>query len=419
MKFRLTAILAAAAAVLGLANQAFAQQPPGTDQTIGQHFEITADSLPGPYAEPSRNNPPRQVARGESIPIVPEGFTVTLYAEGLANPRRLAVLADGTVLLVQQALGRVVKLRDIDGNGAADQLGLVAEGLLEPFGIAEVPVGPWQGDLLIADADAVYRLSIVSGGFEPTQVTPDGAFGVAQGHITRELEVDPKTGALYIGIGSIANLGEEPAPKATIQRFDADGANQATFASGLRNPTGLGFDPATGALYAVVMERDGMGDRLVPDFFSKVDEGDFFGWPYQYTGGFVQPELADQAPKVAAAKMPSVLFEAHSAPMDLVFLPPSWPEGFAGTAIAALKGSSNRGEATGYKLVHILFADGAPTGAYENFATNFWVAGGDADSRPQVWGRPAALAIMPDGGLLVADDFGGTLWKIMPPPKAE
>lgn len=155
-----------------------------------------------------------------------------------------------------------------------------------------------------------------------------------------------------------------------------------------------------------------MGDALVPDYFATVSEGDDFGWPYQYAGGFVQPEFSRGDHKRAASKLPEVMFEAHSAPMEVIFLPDTWPKAYRGDAIVALKGSSNREQPTGYKLVRIDFENGAPVGGYDNFATGFWISG---DSPAGAWGRPAALALMPDGGLLVGDDFGGTLWKIMPP----
>jgi glucose/arabinose dehydrogenase len=388
-------------------------EPPGLDQLPGQHFEISADDLPEPSATPIQYvaNSPRKVERGENVPIVPEGFTVTLFAEGLPHPRRIAVLPDGTVLVVQQNNGLIIGLADEDGDGIAELGGISGQNFSQPFGLVLVPAGPFAGDLLMSDPALIYRLPVATGG-KITPLTAPTAFGAPQGHITRALALEPATGAIFVAVGSLQNLAEEPEVKATIQRFEPDGSGQTTFARGLRNATGLGFEPSTGDLYAVVMERDAMGDALVPDFFAKVSEGDDFGWPYQYAGGIVQPEFSDGSEKRAAAKLPEVMFEAHSAPMDLIFLPDTWPEDYRGDAIVALKGSSNREMPTGYKLVRIAFADGAPVGGYDNFATGFWLSG---TSPAEVWGRPAALALTADGGLLVADDFGGTLWKIMPP----
>jgi len=235
-------------------------------------------------------------------------------------------------------------------------------------------------------------------------------FGIVQGHQNRHLAIDPKTGALFVGVGSSGNLGFEP-KKASIQRFDADGSNQTTFASGMRNPTALAFHPQTGELYAVVQERDGLGDRAPSEYLTRVQEGGFYGWPYAYNGPHPQPGFASLAPeKVNATITPDLLFEAHSSVLDLVFYDADqFPSEYKGQAFVALKGSWNRSEPTGYKVVRVPFRDGRPEGYYENFATGFWASG---ERRAEVWGRPAALAIAKDGSLLVADDTGGTIWRI-------
>jgi glucose/arabinose dehydrogenase len=401
---RLTALLIASL----LATPVLAQTL-GEDQAPSQHFDIRAEDLPLPSGNmPYLDNAPQRVDRGNHVPIVPQGFTVTLFGVNLPHPRRIEVLPDGIVLVVQQGTGQVVMLRDTDNDGVADGIGVFASGFEQPFGIARIA----DGDVLLSDVSTVWRIPLAAGQGDITRVTPEGAFGKPAGHITRPFVVAPD-GGMYVSVGSTQNLTEEDEPKATIQHFAADGTGQATFARGLSNATGLRLEPKTGDLYAVVMERDSMGDELVPDYFTRVVQDDDFGWPYQYAGGYVQPEFSDGSHKRTAAKLPDVLFEAHSAPMDLIFLPDSWPEEYRGDAIVALKGSSNRAVPTGYKLVHIPFgADRRPSGGYDNFATGFWISG---ERRAEVWGRPAALGLMPDGGLLVADDFGGTLWKIMPP----
>jgi glucose/arabinose dehydrogenase len=242
-------------------------------------------------------------------------------------------------------------------------------------------------------------------------VTRKGVFGIVQGHANRPLVVHPKTGALFVGVGSSGNIGIEPEVKASIQRFDPDGSNQATFASGVRNPTGLAVHPDTGDLFAVVQERDGLGDRLVPDFLTHIEQGAFYGWPYAYIGKNPQPGFANRAPdKVNASLVPDLLFEAHSSALDLVFYDgQQFPAQYRGGAFVALKGSWNRSEPTGYKVVFVPFQDGRPQGWYENFAVGFWVSG---IQRAEVWGRPAALALAKDGALLIADDTGGTIWRV-------
>jgi glucose/arabinose dehydrogenase len=242
-------------------------------------------------------------------------------------------------------------------------------------------------------------------------ITKKGVFGIVQGHANRHLAIDPKDGALFVGVGSSGNIGVEPEIKASIQRFSPDGSSQTTFASGLRNATSLAFNPATGELYTVVQERDGLGDRLVPDFLTHVQKGAFYGWPYSYIGQHPQPGFAQRQPeRVKAAVAPDLLFEAHSSAMDILFYDgPQFPAEYRGDAFVALKGSWNRSQPTGYKVVRVPFKDGKPQGHYQNFATGFWISG---QNRAEVWGRPTALAVMKDGSLLIADDTGGTIWRV-------
>ena len=242
-------------------------------------------------------------------------------------------------------------------------------------------------------------------------ITQRGVFGVVAGHQNRHLALDPKTGAMFVGVGSAGNIGVEPEVKASIQRFEADGSGQTTFASGMRNPTTLAFHPTTGELYAGVQERDGLGDNLPPDYFTRVQKGAFYGWPYAYIGPNPQPGFAQRAPdKVKAAVVPDVLFQPHSSVLDVVFYDgEQFPAEYRGDAFVAMKGSWNRSEPTGYKIVRVRFKDGRPDGSYENFVTGFWVSG---QHRAEVWGRPAALAVMKDGSLLIADDTAGTIWRV-------
>ena len=401
------------AAVLMTGTAFAAEIPPGHDQVMGQQFHITAQGLPEPGATPSADRPPTTIPRGDHLPFVPEGFKVQLVVSGLDAPRRLLVRDDGPIFFTQQQLGRILKLQDIDDDGAADKGGLVMEGALNPFGIATIPTGELKGDLLLADQDAVYRLPLQTRGFDFFQVTPNGAFGDPIGHLAHPLALDPNTADIYVGSGSMSNVAEgEPPMKATILKFSPDGKSQSIFAVGLRNVTGMAFQPGSNSLYVVNMERDGMGDELVPDFLTKVEQGDNFGWPYQYIGGHVQPEFQNKGMKLAAAKVPDVLFEAHSAPLDLAFIPDSWPQKYRGSAVVALHGSWNAAGPRGYKLVLVPFKDGKPDGTYENFMTGFWVSG---TGPAEVWGRPAALAFDHDGSLLVADDLGNTLWRVIPP----
>jgi glucose/arabinose dehydrogenase len=397
---------------------------------IGRRFHLDPDDLPAPKIGPIVTNRSMTVPYSGQVPQVPPGFTATPFATGLANPRRLLVLPNGDVLVAEQSAGYLTLLRD-DGSGHAEWIDRHVEDLNRPYGLA------WRNNnVLVADQDGIWNVphnlgalragrsealrvdqvppserKPIAGAYGAGMITKKGVFGIVQGHQNRPLVIDPKTGALFVGVGSSGNLGIEPEPKATVQRFDADGTHQTTFASGMRNPTALAFHPQTGELYALVQERDGLGDRLPSDYLTRVQEGGFYGWPYAYIGKHPQAGFADRAPdKVSATITPDLLFEAHSSTMDLVFYEgEQFPPEYKGHAFVALKGSWNRSEPTGYKVVRVPFKDGKPDGYYENFATGFWISG---EHRAEVWGRPAALAVAKDGSLLVADDTGGTIWRI-------
>jgi glucose/arabinose dehydrogenase len=411
------------------------------DQALGRRFTVKAEDLPPPKTGPVVASRPLLLPYQGQTPRVPEGFTATPFAIGLEHPRRLLVLPNGDVLVAEQKVGYLTLLRDEDGDGKAEWIERHAEGLNGPYGLA------WKDDhVLVVDQDGIWkvphRLGALRAGRPGVQqkvadvppdqrrptphqvgeemVTAKGVFGIVQGHANRPLAIDPRTGAMFVGVGSSGNIGVEPEVKASIQRFEADGSGQATYASGLRNPTALAFHPQTGELFTLVQERDGLGDRLVPDFLTQVQKGAFYGWPYAYIGSHPQTGFAQLRPdKVEASLRPDLLFESHSSVMDIVFYEgEQFPAEYRDSALVALKGSWNRSEPTGYKVVRVPFKDGKPLGYYENFVTGFWVSG---QSRAEVWGRPAALAVAKDGALLVADDTGGTIWRIsysVPPAQA-
>ncbi|MBV9863262.1 MAG: PQQ-dependent sugar dehydrogenase [Alphaproteobacteria bacterium] len=401
------------------------------EHEVGHRFHIDPADLPAPKTGPIVTDRSLIVPFTSQTLQVPQGFTATVFASGLANPRRLLVLQNGDVVVAEQSAGYLTLLRD-DGTGHAVWIDRHVEDLNKPYGLA------WQGDhLLVADQDGIWKVPHVPGALRPgrpapaesaAQVPPDqrkpqsgaygaemitkkGVFGIVQGHQNRHLAIDPKTGALFVGVGSSGNLGIEPEPKATIQRFDADGSNQMTYAAGTRNPTALAFHPDTGDLWALVQERDGLGDNLPSDYLIRVQQGGFYGWPYAYIGKHPQPGFAQMAPdKVEATIAPDLLFQAHSSLLDLAFYEgDQFPAEYKGQLFVALKGSWNRSIPTGYKVVLVPFKDGKPEGYYQNFATGFWASG---EQRAEVWGRPAALAVAKDGALLVADDTGGTIWRI-------
>ena len=371
----------------------------GADHPGVKHLILPAE-MPKPYLTPAVANSSIMIARpANAVPEAPKGFSVTPFATGLANARFMALAPNGDVFLSEPNLNQVAIIHD----GVAHPF---ATGFNKPHGLAF-----HNGALYVGDLVAVWRLAYRDGAIEAgarARVTHDD-FGGTGGHSTRDITFGPD-GKLYLAIGSAENVGEEAAPRATVQKVTADGHMQ-TFASGLRNAVGLAVYPGTDDLYVTVNERDGLGDGLVPDYFTRIQKGEFFGWPYAYIGAHPDPNFGAKRPDlVAKAKVPDLLFQSHSAPLGLVFYKgDQFPKDYKGDAFVALHGSWNSANPTGYKVVRIKFANGRPASGYEDFLTGFW----DGSSSPaQVWGRPAGLLVAKDGSLLVADDSGKTIWRV-------
>ncbi len=382
----------------------------GADEAVGTRYHIRADDLPEPFATKSVGNRPVVIDRPAGAQLrVPDGFEVSLFADGLQHPRGMVVAPDGAIFVTEANVGQVTRLVDEDGDGMVDRVSVFARDFRLPSGIAL-----HEGDLYIADERAVWWLGPVAGrssaeGRRP--ITRAGALGDAGGHWTRMLKFAPDGKSFFVSVGSESNINEEPLPRASIQRFDLESGEQTVFASGLRNPVGLTFYPSSDRLFTVVNERDGLGDGLVPDFLTEVTEGDFYGWPYAYLGSNADPTFGDIRPDLVAATLePDVLLAAHSAALDLVFYDKDqFPEAFRGDAFVALHGSWNASVPTGYKVVRVHFDDGNPVGSYETFVAGFWTEG---NTPARVWGRPAGLALTDEGELLIADDEGGTIWRV-------
>jgi glucose/arabinose dehydrogenase len=392
MTFRFCfAIAASALAFCGLT---LAQNAPG------QRFSVSGATLAAPYATPGVDNHSTVIARPQNaLPKVPNGFVIEPYVTGLDSPRFMALAPNGDVFVTESSANKITRIHD----GAASSF---ATGFHEPSGIAF-----HNGALFVGDLRAVWRIAIKHGGKKAgahTRITRD-SFGGNAGHNTRDIAFGPD-GTLYLAIGSASNVGEEAPPRATVQIVDADG-HLKTFASGTRNPVGIGFYPGTNTLYVTVNERDGLGDELPPDYFSSVHQGDFFGWPYAYIGNHPDPEFGPKRKDlVAKTRMPDVLFHAHSAPLGFAFYDGAqFPAAYKGSAFVALHGSWDAAKPQGFKVVRIKFANGKPENAYENFVTGFWSAG---TTPPKVWGRPCGILVAKDGSLLIADDAGKTIWRV-------
>jgi len=374
----------------------------------GQRFSIAPTSLSKPYATPAVANDSKAIARPSgALPKVPEGFAVSVFAHNLPHARWMTVAPNGDVFLAQSDQGKVVVLRPTPDGRRAEKITTFASGFDRPHGLAI-----HNGALYIADVKTLWRLRYSDGAlsasgrrFHVADTTPKEG----PGHFTRDIVFDSK-GTLYLAVGSRNNIGEETLPYASVEIVNADGT-LSPFASGLRNPVGIAFYPGTDDLYVTVNERDGLGDDLPPDYLTRIQKGDFFGWPYAYIGGHPDPDYGKKRPDlVLKTKTPDVLFHAHSAPLGLVFYDGNqFPAEYRGNAFVALHGSWNDAHPTGYKVVRVKFTNGRPENAYENFLTGFW----DGVSSPaRVWGRPVGLVVAKDGSLLVADDVGGTIWRV-------
>ena len=387
----------------------------------GVRRKISVKDLPPPYATASFDNGPRVVPRPEGAwPKAPEGFTVSLFAEQLRNPRVIRTAPNGDFFISESGPGRVRLLRDADGDGKPELDSVFATGLNLPFGIAFRKDADGRGWVYVAETNRVVRFAYRDGdtvaSSAPEVVVSDvPGFGRLRGggHWTRDLDFSKDGRTLYVSVGSISNVDDPEVNRmeerrATILAYDADGRGERIHASGIRNPVGLAVDQRTGALWTSVNERDGLGDHLVPDYITKVVAGGFYGWPWYYLGANQDPRHSGKKPELRGKVIvPDVLLQSHSASLDLVFYTGErFPKRFRGGLFACEHGSWNRSRRTGYKVVHVPLRRGNATGEYEDFLTGFVV---DDQS---VWGRPVGAAIGNDGALYVTDDGGNVVWRI-------
>ncbi len=381
----------------------------------GVRRHITPDALPSPYATRSAGHGPEVVSRPRDLwPRVPAGFTVSLFASGLEMPRTLRTAPDGAVFLAESGAGVIRVFAGQPGahqhtgeRQAGEQPGRVfAAHLTLPFGIGFWPPGPAPKFVYVAETNRVVRFPYPAGG-PPEVIVPSLPEG---GHWTRDLVFSPDGARMFVSVGSSTNdmvgVGpEEERDRATVLSFTSEGKDRRVQASGLRNCSAEAIQPGTGALWCAVNERDGLGDNLPPDFATAVRDGGFYGWPWFYIGDHPDP----RHPGVAARPVvvPDVLIQPHSAPLGITFYDrTAFPAAYRGDAFVALHGSWNRSTRTGYKVIRLLFDNGRPTGAYEDFLTGF------VRSDRSVWGRPVGVTVTADGALLVSEDGNGTIWRV-------
>jgi glucose/arabinose dehydrogenase len=393
---------------------------------------IRPEDLPKPSVAESASNGADEIAAPDNAgPLLPEGFSARQIASGLRSPRVVRVAPNGDLFVADSRANRVRVYR-LDDNGEVAEKGIFAEGLRQPYGIAFYPLDKPQW-VYVANSDSVVRFPYHDGdlkaGSEPETIVS----GIPSNHHwTRDIAFSPDGRTLYLSVGSGSNVAEGigKAPKggmeawagqkplgaawgseegrAEVRAYDPDGKNGRVVATGLRNCSGMTVQPVSGALWCVVNERDELGDNVPFEYATTVKEGAFYGWPWYYIGAHEDPRHAGGRPDLAGkSTVPDVLMQAHSAPLNIAFYEgDQFPAGYKGDAFVALHGSWNRGARTGYKVVRLKFADGKPTGAYEDFMTGFVV------SDAAVWGRPVGVAVAKDGALIVTEDGSGTIWRV-------
>ncbi len=367
-------------------------------------------------------------------------FSVKAFATGLDHPRWLYVLPNGDVLVAESdappqpgiggisgwlmkmgmrwagaavpSANRITLLRDADGDGEAETKTAFLTGLNSPIGMALI-----GKDFYVANTDSVMRFPYENGATSitaPGEKIADLPAGPVNLHWVKNIVASPDGKHLYVGVGSNSNLGENgmenEEDRAAIHEIDLATGTSRLFASGLRNPVGLAFQPDSGALWTTVNERDELGSDLVPDYMTAVQESGFYGWPYSYYGQHLDPRVQPQRPDlVAEAIVPDYALGPHTASLGLAFYDGTlFPEHYRGGAFIGQHGSWNRKPPSGYKVIFVPFEGGRPSGQPEDILTGFLNEDGDA------YGRPVGVAIDKSGALLVADDVGNAVWRVVP-----
>ncbi len=393
-----------------------------------QNLSTTAQAAPKQKTPIATRNPnttgaPARIIRVEDVPnrivtqsglSVPRGFGVQLLAQGLFVPRRLTFAPNPTasrydVFVSESKANRVSVLRV--QNGRVTSKSVFTRSVRQPYGLAF-----WNNWLYVGNTDSVVRFPYRGGALKAAgaaQKIADLTAGGYNQHWTRNLLFDRSGRKLFVTVGSSCNVCEESDPqRAAISEMNPDGSARRVFASGLRNPIGLAWQPNTNDLWAVVNERDNLGDNVPPDYLTLVSPGAFYGWPYAYTDiqGKIHPDPhfgVKRRNKVRATQAPTVPVQAHSAVLGVAFYPSSgenFPAEYRGDAFLSFHGSWNRSTKTGYKIVRVHFQNGRPV-QITDFVQGFL-------HRGRSWGRPVDVQIAPDGSLLFSDDGGGKIWRV-------
>ncbi len=414
-----------------------AQQSPSGEKKIGYGFRPTL-AEPKPTVIPTVNIATAVGWRNGGAPLPAKGLKVHAFATGLDHPRWLYVLPNGDVLVAEsnapaehdegfslkkvfmglamkqagaatKSANRITLLRDSNGDGVADMRKTFAQGLNSPFGMTLS-----EGKLYVANTDALVAFDYSNGQTQartPAQKIADLPAGKINHHWTKDVAASPDGRKLYVTVGSNSNVAENGMAveknRAAVLEVDKASGRTRIFASGLRNPNGLSWNPESGKLWVAVNERDELGDNLVPDYMTSVRDGAFYGWPYSYFGQNVDSRVKPSRPDlVAKAVEPDYALGAHTASLGLTFSKDATlgPR-FASGAFVGQHGSWNRSSPSGYKVIFVPFRKGKPNGQPQDVLTGFIDHG-------KAMGRPVGVAIDRTGALLVADDVGNIIWRV-------
>lgn len=396
-------------------------------------------TLPAPFETKSVRNYCKVIGwpKGKT-PVAPAGFNVSLFADSLANPRNIYIAPNGDILVSEantemkgvkkigakiigaagsQNLGksanRITLLRDVNGDGVPETKTIFLSNLNQPYGMLIL-----GNSFYVANTDGLWKYDYKAG---QTKINGPGKMIVAlpaggyNNHWTRNLRANSAGTKIYIAVGSGTNVADHGMDvekrRANVLEVNPDGTGERVYASGLRNPAGIDVQPGTGMLYAVVNERDELGDDLVPDYLTSVKEGGFYGWPWAYFGQHVDPRLKVKRPDMVKKTItPDFALGSHTASLGIAFYNgKKFPAKYNGGTFIGQHGSWNRSKLVGYKVTFLPFTNNKPRNQMEDFLTGFV-----ADSvKQEVYGRPVGVTVAKDGALLVADDSGNKIWRVV------
>jgi glucose/arabinose dehydrogenase len=392
----------------------YSKEEPGTVR------KLTTADLPTPYATKGVDNGAQMVKRPEgAMPKTLPGFKVSLYYTGLDQPRLIRKAPNGDLFVALSYQNKIMIFRGVDAQGKPKEVSTFAENLSQPFGIAFYPLGPNPKWVYIGNTDSIIRFPYkngdlkASGPSEKLADLPGGGRLRGGGHWTRDLVFSKDGKRLFASVGSHSNVDDsdthpEEFHRADVLEFTPQGKFVKVYASGIRNCVGEAINPTTGQLWCSTNERDMLGDNLVPDYITHVQEGGFYGWPWYYMGSNQDPRLEGKHPELKGKVLvPDVLLQPHFASLEMAFYEGSqFPAQFKGDAFAAEHGSWNKAQRAGYEVIVVPMKGGKAEGEYEDFLTGFTTEDG------HVWGRPVGVAVGEDGSLFVTDDGSGSIWHV-------